>query len=182
MKTSVKKTFIDINKEEAWLNEQGQNGLMLIGYHGGIYEFEDVSPVKYQYKIDLPAYTGYKKKEYLTFLEQTGITVVAEYGGRVYLRKNAKDGPLDIYTERQETAKQVNKRLSFYFVTAVSQFMLGLMMLVQILYYEKLEGAPFYIAVVFNTGFMISGTIFFILGIRKYRQYAQPKAERDIWE
>ncbi|MDO5096661.1 MAG: DUF2812 domain-containing protein, partial [Peptostreptococcaceae bacterium] len=63
MKTSVKKTFLDISKEEQWLNEQGDKGLMLIGYHSGEYEFEDVSPVKYQYKIDIPDYTGGKKKE-----------------------------------------------------------------------------------------------------------------------
>ena len=106
MKTSVKKTFLDIQKEEEWLNEQGQNGQMLIGYHGGEYVFEDISPLKYQYKIDLPSYTGNKKKEYLDFLEQTGITVVAEYGGRVYLRKNTADGPLDMYSEKKEIEKQ----------------------------------------------------------------------------
>ncbi len=49
MKTRVKKTFLDINKEEEWLNQQGENGLMLIGYNHGEYEFEDVSPAKYQY-------------------------------------------------------------------------------------------------------------------------------------
>lgn len=155
---------------------------MLIGYHGGEYEFEDVSPAKYQYKIDLPAYTGSKKKEYLAFLEQTGISVVAEYGGRVYLRKNAADGPLDVYTEREEVAKQMSKRLSFYFVTAISQFMLGVIMLAQILYDVKLEGVPFYINLVFSTGLMISGTIFFIMGIRKHRKYTLPKGDKDIWE
>ena len=51
---SVKKFFLDTHKEEEWLNEQGQNGLMLTRYHGGEYEFENVSPVKYQYKIDQP--------------------------------------------------------------------------------------------------------------------------------
>ena len=182
MKTTVKKTFLDIHKEEEWLNEQGENGLMLIAYHGGEYEFEDVSPARYQYKIDLPAYTGSKKKEYLAFLEQTGISVVAEYGGRVYLRKNAADGPLDMYTEQKEAEKQISKRLSFYFVTAISQFMLGVIMLGQILYDVKLEGVPFYINLVFGTGLMISGIIFFILGIRKHRKYAISKEDNGIWE
>lgn len=182
MKKTVKKAFLDIHKEEEWLNEQGENGLMLTRYHGGEYEFENVSPAKYQYKIDQPAYTGSKKKDYLAFLEQTGITVVAEYGGRVYLRKNAADGPLDMYTEQKEAEKQMSKRLSFYFVTAISQFMLGVIMLVQILYFEKLEGIPFYIGIVFNAGLMISGIIFFILGIRKHRKYALSKEDKDIWE
>ena len=94
MKTTVKKTFLDICKEEEWLNEQGESGLMLIGYSNGNYEFEDVSPAKYQYKIDIPNYRGNKKKEYLNFLEQSGITIVAEYAGRVYMRKNKANGPL----------------------------------------------------------------------------------------
>ena len=107
---------------------------------------------------------------------------MAEYGGRVYLRKNTADGPLDMYTEQKEAAKQMSKRLSFYFVTAISQFMLGVIMLVQILYFEKLEGIPFYIGIVFNAGLMISGIIFFIMGIRKHRKYALSKEDKDIWE
>ncbi|HEY9575750.1 MAG TPA: DUF2812 domain-containing protein [Lachnospiraceae bacterium] len=182
MKTTIKKTFIDVQKEEEWLNEQGQNGLMLIGYYGGKYEFEDVSPAKYQYKIDLLAYTGSKKKEYLAFLEQTGISVVAEYGGRVYLRKNAADGPLDMYTERKEAAKQMGKRYSHFFAIGIPQLMLGIIMLVQTLYYVKPEGVPFYITIVIDAGLMISGIIFIIMGIQKHKKYAMPKEDMDIWE
>lgn len=105
MKTTVKKSFLDIQNEEKWLNEQGENSLMLVGYHNGVYEFENVFPVKYQYKIDLPTYTGSRKKEYLDFLEQSGIYFVAEYSGRVYLKKNAADGPLDMYTGKEEINK-----------------------------------------------------------------------------
>ena len=107
---------------------------------------------------------------------------MAEYGGRVYLRKNAADGPLDMYTEQKEAEKQMSKRLSFYFVTAISQFMLGVIMLGQTLYDVKLEGVPFYINLVFGTGLMISGIIFFIMGIRKHRKYALPKEDKEIWE
>ena len=53
MKTVVKKVFLDIQKEEEWLNEQGENGKMLMAYSNGEYEFEDVSPAKFQYKIDI---------------------------------------------------------------------------------------------------------------------------------
>ena len=30
MKTIVKKAFLDIQKEEEWLNEQGKNGLTIL--------------------------------------------------------------------------------------------------------------------------------------------------------
>lgn len=182
MKKTVKKTFLDIQKEEEWLNEQGEKGLMLIGYHNGKYEFEDVSPVKYQYKIDMPAYAGNRKKEYFDFLEQTGISVVAEYGGRVYLRKNAADGPLDMYTDNNEIRKQMSKRYMHFFITAVSQFMLGTFMLVQTFYNVQPRGAAFWIAVLTEIGLMISGIIHFVLGIRKHMEYAMPKEEKDIWE
>ena len=61
MKSTVKKVFLDISEEENWLNEQGEQGKMLIGYSNGIYEFEDVSPAKFQYKIDIPNYMGKSK-------------------------------------------------------------------------------------------------------------------------
>ena len=54
MKTTVKKSFIDISQEEQWLNEQGEQKKMFIRYSNGEYEFEDVSPAKFQYKIDMP--------------------------------------------------------------------------------------------------------------------------------
>ena len=72
MKTTVKKTFLDIHKEDEWLNELGENGLMLIGYHAGEYEFEDVSPAKYQYKIDLPAIPAVRRKSILRFWSRPG--------------------------------------------------------------------------------------------------------------
>ena len=182
MKTTVKKTFLDIHKEEEWLNEQGMNGLMLIGYRNGEYAFENVSPVKYQYKIDIPAYTGSKKREYLDFLEQAGISVVAEYGGRVYLRKNAADGPLELYTERKEAAKQMSKRYSNFFVTGISQFLLGIYLLIYTLREVEQRGVPFGFTIVVEVGLIVSGIIFFIMGIRKRSKYALPKEEKDIWE
>ncbi len=33
MKKEIKKAFLDFDKEEQWLNEQGQNGLILLNYY-----------------------------------------------------------------------------------------------------------------------------------------------------
>lgn len=182
MKMTAKKVFLDIQKEEDWLNEQGENGLMLTGYHGGNYTFEDVSPVKFQYKIDLPSHSGSRKQAYFDFLEQTGISVVAEYGGRVYLRKNTADGPLDLYTGKQEIAREVRKRYTHYFITGISQFLLGLYLLVQTLHSIQERSVPFWFVVAVDVGLMISGMIFFVLWLRKHRKYAMSKDEKDIWE
>ncbi len=182
MKTVVKKVFLDIQKEEEWLNEQGENGKMLMAYSNGEYEFEDVSPAKYQYKIDLPNYSGSKKKDYLAFLEDTGICVVAEYGGRVYLRKNAADGPLELYTEKEEVKKLMSKRYSYFFTIGISQLVFGIFMLISTLNSVHQRGVPFWFTIAVEAGLIISGIIFFFMGISKHMKYASPKEEKDIWE
>lgn len=182
MKTTVKKTFLDICKEEEWLNEQGESGLMLIGYGNGNYEFEDVSPAKYQYKIDIPNYRGNKKKEYLNFLEQSGITIVAEYAGRVYMRKNKANGPLELYTDSNEINKQVRKKFSMFISIGVSQFAFGIMLLISMLKYIKEKNAPFWITAIFGSCFVICGIVFFIMGILKQRKNTIKKEKVDIFE
>lgn len=183
MKTTVNKTFLDIHKEEEWLNAQGGKGLMLIGCRGDGYEFEDVSPATYQYKIDLPDYTGSKRKDYFAFLEQAGITVVAEYGGRVYLRKNMADGPLDVYTEKEEVEKQMKKRYTHYFIIGVTQIFFGVGMELRAAFYDvKMYSAAFWITLIFGIAFTMSGLIFLISGIRRRRKYAMSKEEKGIWE
>lgn len=171
MKTVVKRAFLDIRKEEAWLNEQGEKGLMLLSYHDGIYEFEQVAPVRYQYRIDLPEYTGSKKKAYLAFLEQTGITVISEYAGRVYLRKNAADGPLELYTEPREIVKQMNKRYMHFFIIGINQILFGLIMAIYTLSVVRQRGAAFWVVLIVDVGVLVSGLIFLAMGIRKHRAY-----------
>ncbi|AXQ79190.1 DUF2812 domain-containing protein [Streptococcus chenjunshii] len=182
MKTTVKKAFLDIQKEEEWLNEQGEKGLMLVECHNGSYEFEVASPAKFQYKIDLPDYIGSKKKDYLSFLKQSGISVVSEYGGRVYLRKNTADGPLSLYTDSKGVRRQMNKRYTHFFIIGITHFLLGITLLLQTLNYAEQRGVPFWFTVIVGIGFMISGMIFLFLGIRKHRQYAAPKDETRLWE
>ena len=182
MKTIVKKSFLDIQKEEEWLNQEGENGLMLIGYRNGEYEFEDVSPTKYQYKIDIPNYTGYKRKNYLAFLEESGISVVSDYAGRVYLRKNTADGPLDLYTDSKEIRNQISKRYAHFFSIGISQLILGIFLLYSTLNTVKDRGLPFVFTIIVDLGIIVSGLIFLVMAIRKHRNYSIPKDEKNLWE
>ena len=182
MKTIIKKTFLDIQKEEEWLNYQGQNGLMLINYNKGEYEFENVTPAKYQYKIDLPSYIGSKKKVYLDFLEESGISVVSEYAGRVYLRKNIDEGPLELYSDKNEINKQVKKKYMHFFLIGVQQFVCGLVMLILTICNVQQRGIPFIFTVAVDIALIISGIIFFVVGIMKHRKYSVRDDESDIWE
>ncbi len=182
MKTKIKKTFMDLYEEEKWLNQQGEKGLMMIGYYHGTYEFEDVSPAKYQYKLDIPNYTGQKRKDYLEFLEESGISVVAEYGDRVYLRKNASLGPLEIYTDNLDLYRQNKKRYSHFFVISITQFSLGLFMIFQMKGNLIVGSVPYFIVLFFGTIFMIVGVVLFIITIRNYSKNSPNKEKTDIWE
>lgn len=182
MKTTIRKSFLDITKEEEWLNEQGENGLMLTGYRSGEYEFEDVSPAKYAYKIDIPNYSGAKKKDYFAFLEESGISVVAEFGGRVYYRKNQADGPLELYTEKSEIRKQLSKRTNHFFSIGISQFFIGCYFLMNMLNYTESKGAPFWILAVFGSLLILSSIVFFAIKIHMDRKYAVPKEDSELME
>ena len=182
MSTRIKKIFVDIHKEEEWLNKQGEKGLMLIGYHNGEYEFEDVSPVKYQYRIDLPDYSGSRKKDYLTFLKECGIFVVAEYNGRVYLRKNKADGPLDLYRGNKEMNKQMNKRYAHFLTIGISQLILGIFLLIQTIYHVETKSLLLWIPIIVDVGLIISGSVFLITGIYNCKKNKVPEKEKDIWE
>ncbi|MGI6072956.1 MAG: DUF2812 domain-containing protein [Lachnospiraceae bacterium] len=182
MKTRIKKVFMDFNLEEEWLNQQGENGLMLVGYRNGEYEFEDVSPVEFQYKLDITDYSGSKKKDYFDFLEGSGISVVCEYGGRVYLRKRKSEGPLELYSTNAELRKQARKRCAHFFATGITQFFLGIIFLIQMFLYMKENNTAFWVNAVFGTACAVAGIVFFVIGIVKRKRYSSYKEEAGIWE
>ncbi|MGI6437599.1 MAG: DUF2812 domain-containing protein [Sphaerochaeta sp.] len=182
MKTRVKKTFLDINKEEEWLNQQGENGLMLIGYNHGEYEFEDVSPAKYQYKIDIPGFSGSKKKDYFDFLKESGISVAGEYGGRVYLRKNRSHGPLELYTGSVDISKQAKKRYTHFLSVGISQVTFGVVLLAQLFGYAKGNPTATWISVIFGSMLTVSGMVFLVKGACGLKRHAPAKEKPRIWE
>lgn len=180
MKKVIQKTFIDLTKEEAWLNEQGQQGLMLVRYSGGSYEFEDAFPAKYCYQISIPDEGN--QDAYFSFLEEMGITVVAKYAGRVYLRKNAKDGPFELYTDLENRIRQLQKKNGIFTSIAVSQFGLGVYMLLNMIPYVAEKTAPFWILLGFGSLLIVVGIAFFTYGIGGMKKIKALKAERKIRE
>lgn len=186
MTTKIKKAFIDLNEEEKWLNEQGAQGMMLLSCSNGIYEFEDVSPAAFQYKVDIPQYAQKeKRRDYLDFLEQTGISVVTEYAGRVYLRKKASDEPFALYTDQQDVERQSKRRSSHFYAIGSPQIMLGIMLLMQVILGHG-SAAAFWIPAVFGSLFVGSGIVFLILGFRAGRRATEgqtpSREEQGIWE
>lgn len=101
MKHIVRKPYLDYKKEEQWLNDMSARGLALSDYSWCRYVFADAPNGKYLYRIELLENTPNhpESQAYLRFLEENGVEHVASYIRWVYLRKNAADGPFDIYTD-----------------------------------------------------------------------------------
>lgn len=182
MRTRVSTSFVDIQKEKDWLNEQGKRGLMLIGYHKGEYEFEDATPARFVYEVDQPDYSGAQRQDYLDFLEESGISVVAEYAGRVYLRKNAADGPLELYTDSRGIKRQERKRYAHLIGIGVSMITVPLFSLVQVVLTTTPERPAFWIATITWTAVALVGVVFIAKGIGRARGYARNQKDSRIWE
>ena len=88
MVKTIKKTFADFDKETQWLNQMSADGYALAAYKGGRYTFEEAQPNHYLYAIKLlrPGDNA-KNEQYLAFLREMQIDVIATYAGRAYLRK-----------------------------------------------------------------------------------------------
>ena len=101
MKHIVRKPYWNYIKEEHWLNDMAAKGLALTEYSWCRYVFEDATPGKYIYRIELLDHhaTHPESKKYFAFLEELGIECVATYMRWAYLRKKTSDGPFDLYTD-----------------------------------------------------------------------------------
>ena len=91
--------FVDLEREEAWLNRQSDRGYMLVKKRFLCYEFQK-SDTKYRYHID-PC--GYRKdwKSYVSFLEGCQMTLVSQSMGCCYFKSRSEDNVQELYTDCQ---------------------------------------------------------------------------------
>ena len=112
MKHTTFKFFYNYEKEERWINSMSAKGMALVDYFWTRYVFEEEEPGKYIYKIEFLDKMGSKNIEniaYVTFLEDLGVECVGIYMHWATLRKEAKDGPFEIYTDLNSRIKNCRK-------------------------------------------------------------------------
>ncbi|MCM1988985.1 DUF2812 domain-containing protein [Oceanirhabdus seepicola] len=102
MSKVIRKFFMawDFEKEENWLNTMSKNGMKLCKVKGCTYTFEECNPGDYQYKLEmLDNYvTSDESKEYIEFLEDTGVEYIGNVLRWVYLRKKTSDGEFELFS------------------------------------------------------------------------------------
>jgi hypothetical protein len=101
VKFSVWKLYTDYEKEEQWLNDMSAKGFHMVYYTPLRYVFEEGTPGKYTYRIELldqlPSHP--ESRAYIRFMEEAGAEHVASILRWVYFRKPAADGTFEIYSD-----------------------------------------------------------------------------------
>lgn len=127
MKHIIWKTYLNVIKEEKWLNEMAAKGLALSDYSWCRYVFEDAPKGEYIYHIELLEHsiTHPESQKYIEFLEDTGVEFVASYMRWVYFRKKAADGAFDLYTDIDTRIKHYKRIHTLWSSLMTLDFIVG---------------------------------------------------------
>lgn len=183
------KMFLNIFKEEQWLNKQLQKGYVCTNVNGiGVYTFVKTDEA-YAIRLDYQDYlTRRKFAEYKTIYQDFGWSHIkgSRFGSIQYWQKT-NDGQIEIFSDRQ-SYKNYFKRVMNY------SFWIGLLLMVMTIYFYKdsglylteglwdMEGSWFWKAFIFETPFVLlrltplmMSFLFGINYLKAYRQYAMLK-------
>ena len=107
--------FADMEKEEAWLNEMAQKGYNFFDNVFIRYTFTEGTPNEFIYRIELLENSPNHplSRQYLKFLEETGVECVSTTGKWAYFRKRTADGPFNLYSDIAAKVRHYKRVLSY---------------------------------------------------------------------
>lgn len=185
MKYTTFKFFYNYEKEERWINSMSDKGMALTDYFWARYVFEEEVPGKYIYKIEFLDKSGGKNVEnigYINFLEDLGIECVGIYMHWAILRKEAKDGPFEIYTDLSSKIHSCRKISKWWFTFAALEGICALIELINLFSYYY-QDSQVSVSLVALTGLLFSFSIlFFTLGWSARKKLAGLIKESNIYE
>lgn len=111
--------YMDKDKETAWINEMAAQGYALTGYCIGFYKFEECEPGKYVYQIDFGDKLFAVDNNYREFMAENDIEIVSIWGYWIFLRKLAKDGDFELYTDVDSSIEHYTKILKMFKVVTI---------------------------------------------------------------
>ena len=103
------KLYFDKDAETAWLNEMCAQGWAMQGFFAGFYIFEKCEPGKYLYQVDFREKFFRVTEEYRELMNDMGVTIIQNWGYWVILRKDAKDGTFELYTDTESKIEHYTK-------------------------------------------------------------------------
>ncbi|KGR77764.1 hypothetical protein CD29_14045 [Ureibacillus manganicus DSM 26584] len=119
--------FLDYEKEEQWVNEMCLKGWHLVKFGVGNFKFVKGEPGEYIYRNEMITSLGKKdnSKEYISFLNETGVELVAQFGPWAYFRKKFSEGPFELYSDTSSKIQYLNRIIYLFVFFALINFFFG---------------------------------------------------------
>lgn len=119
--------YLDYEKEEKWINEMAAQGWHLKKFLLGRFTFTKGEPAAFIYRNEfIVGMSLEEKKDYFELLKDSGITIIHEKGGWVYMKKASAEGPFELYTDTKSKISYYQRILSIFlllfFINACSGF------------------------------------------------------------
>ncbi|WP_312097599.1 DUF2812 domain-containing protein [Niallia sp.] len=110
----LKKLFINIEKEETWLNNMCKNGYALHDIANGYYSFEPCKPGEYIYRIEFLHQEVFQREKefYLELMEDLKVKAIASVNRWHYFRRESSLGKFEIYSDIDSQIEHY-KRINF---------------------------------------------------------------------
>lgn len=118
----------DFEKEEKWLNTMSENGMKLCKVGLCRYTFEKCKAGDYLYKLEMldNDVTTDKSKEYIEFLEDTGVEYIGNVLKWIYLRKNTSDGEFELFSNIDSQIAHLIRIMKLLFIVLCAEVLIGL--------------------------------------------------------
>ena len=175
------KIFIEVEKEEQFLNEMAKNGLLFKKYNAfGVYTFVKGEPSDLRYKID---YRMFKRKidfeQYKTLFEDAGFEHIygtTYSGGQYYLPSSDNLDSADIFSDAESKAAIYKRFVNQSIIGLICMFVYAVMLFCASLFkyinwgyltpglWEK-TGDAFWRAFLFETPFVLMRVFPFVVFI-----------------
>lgn len=123
MKKVMHRFYLDYEKEEKWINEMAAHGWQLKKFSFGRFTFTKGESGAFIYRNEfIGGMSKNEKQNYFEFLKDSGISIINEFGGWVYMKKATAEGPFEIYTDTKSKIayykRILNAFLLLFFVNA----------------------------------------------------------------
>ncbi|MED3574138.1 DUF2812 domain-containing protein [Cytobacillus praedii] len=127
MRKVLYRFFVDFEKEEKWVNEMGAQGWHLQKFSFGRFTFTKGEPGTFIYRNEfISGMSSNEKKDYFEFLKDSGISIINELGGWVYMKKAAADGPFEIYTDTKSKIAYYKRMLNIFALLFIINAWMGI--------------------------------------------------------
>lgn len=155
MRRVIYKVFAawSFDKEEQWLNEMAAKGLCMVSVGFCRYEFEDCTPGAYTFRIQFLEHCArhWESQKYIEFLESTGVKHVGSWMRWIYLRKEAGQGPFELYSDNTSRLKHLSQIISLIITLGAANLVIG--------------AGNVFLAVIHDSGFNYLGFLNIALGL-----------------